>query len=94
MSNVIQFLESLGANAALANQSSAQYLAQIESLEFEDAERTALIDRDAYRLADALGGDRKLYCFVVPAESDEPTPDDGKKDDAPDEEETSETSAH
>lgn len=86
MSNVIQFLESMGANAALANQSAEQYIAAIEAMELEDAERSALFARSGGELSALLGGRLKMYCAVVPAEDDDVP--DTDPDDAPDEQES------
>jgi len=45
MSNVIQFLEALGSNPALARLSVADYEAVVASLDAEGAQRQALLDR-------------------------------------------------
>jgi hypothetical protein len=84
MSNVIQFLESLGANAASAADSAERYIASVEALEIEEAERDALLHRDRLELGSVLGGRSKMYFAVLPAEEDEPSEDEGQEDESPD----------
>ena len=74
MSNVIQFLESLGRNPASALPH-ADYAAAVAALEIDDAQRQALLDRDHAALNGLLGGRAKVYCLVAPAEN-EPQQDD------------------
>jgi hypothetical protein len=85
MSNVIEFLESLGANAALAGQSAERYIAAVEALELEEAERIALLNKDVLAISSALGGREKLFCFVA-AEEDQPQ-EEGESEEAPDQQE-------
>jgi len=73
MSNVIQFLETLGSKPML---SPADYAATVAVLELDTEQQEALLDRDHARLNDLLGGREKLLCSVFPA-----TPDDDQKDD-------------
>ncbi|GAB3383613.1 hypothetical protein [Lysobacter fragariae] len=79
MSNVVQFLETLGRNPAL------NYSAAVAALDVEDAERRALLARDQAALNDLLGGRKKVLCALFPAEGDEPKqdeqPDDGEAPD-------------
>jgi hypothetical protein len=79
MSNVIQFLESLGRNPA-NDLSSADYAAAVAVLEIDDSQRQALLDRDHVALNDLLGGRAKVYCLVAPAEN-EPQQDDQQESD-------------
>ncbi|MEP6633244.1 MAG: hypothetical protein ABJA62_03465 [Luteimonas sp.] len=89
MSNVIRFLESLGGNPSLTRLSPAQYAAAVASLNLDDAQQQALLDRDAAALNDLLGGRAKMYCTQYPAREDRPAkrqeneeaPDDGSEDD-------------
>ena len=79
MSNVIQFLESLGRNPAAALPH-ADYAAAVAALEIDDAQRQALLDRDHAALNGLLGGRAKVYCLVAPAEN-EPQQDDQRESD-------------
>ena len=81
MSNVVQFLESLGRNPAV------NYSAAVAALDVEDAERQALLARDQSALNDLLGGRKKVLCALFPAEGDEPQQEEQPEpDDAPGEE--------
>ena len=50
MSNVIQFLESMGANAAMARMTATDYEAAIEKLDADATSRQALHARDHSKL--------------------------------------------
>lgn len=69
MSNVIQFLETLGSNPAKARFSTTQYAAAVASLDLGDQQRRAMLDRDHAALNELLGGREKLYCLVATADS-------------------------
>lgn len=62
MSNVIQFLESLGSNQAL---SSADYAASVAALDVNDAQRQALICRDHRGLSDLHEGRATMRCLIM-----------------------------
>jgi hypothetical protein len=79
MSNVIQFLESLGRNPANALPP-ADYAAAVAALDIDDAQRQALLDRDHAALNGLLGGRAKVYCLVAPAEN-EPQQDEQRESD-------------
>lgn len=82
MSNVIQFLESMGSKTL----SAAEYAATVAGLEVGDAERKALHGRDYGALNDLLGGRMKVF-FGVFAPNEEPIPDDEQPmEDQPDNE--------
>jgi len=78
MSNVIAFLESLGKDAALADQSPEAYAAAVDALGLDDAPRRALLARDAAGLNDLLGGRMKMMCLLFPADG-EKNNDDGQE---------------
>lgn len=89
MSNVIQFLESLGSNPVLNRRSPAEYGAAVAALEADDDQRQALLDRDHVALNELLDG-RAQVLFVVctPGDNqDESLPDDADGDGVPDQEE-------
>ena len=86
MSNVIQFLESLGSRPA---PSPAEYAATVAALDVAPAARKALTERDHAALNDLLDGRATMFCFVampdeseqeaIPDEPDgEPLPDAGE----------------
>lgn len=84
MSNVIQFLESLGNRPAL---SAAEYAANVAALDVDVAQQRALLDRDQSTLGDLLGRRTRFLCSIFPA--DEPV----RRDDEPEEQPAEETPA-
>lgn len=91
MSNVIQFLESLGSNPALNRLSPAEYGAAVAALEADDAQRQALMDRDHSVLNELLDGRAKImFVVALPGEDDHDVslPDDADGDGVPDNDET------
>ena len=88
MSNVIGFLEALGARPPM---SAAEYAATVDALAADAGQSRALRARDAATLSTLLGGRAQLWCVVAMPENDEPgesTPDDGDGDGVPNEEES------
>ncbi len=72
MSNVIQFLESMGANAAMARMSISDYQAAVAALNADDDQRDSLLRGDARKLGDQLNGRDTLLCLVFsPSEEEE-----------------------
>lgn len=80
MSNVIQFLESLGNNSASRLFSSEDYDALIATLDVEVSERQALLDRDRSALNDLLGGRPKMMCLIWSPEEEPMRKDDDQQD--------------
>ena len=78
MSNVIQFLESMGKNAVLSNMSPEEYTTAVKALGVDDAAQHALLNRDQNALNNSLGGRIKMMMVLVPAEDDD---GEGKDDD-------------
>lgn len=62
MSNVVQFLETLGASPSV---SAAGFANAIESSGLDDATREALLAQDADRLNRLVGGRAAMRCFVA-----------------------------
>lgn len=89
MSNVIQFLESMGQDAALSNMSSEEYSAAVKALSVDDKARHALLNRDQNALNSSIGVYKKMMMILVPAEDDDQGEGDGKDDDQKKEEEIS-----
>lgn len=90
MSNMVQFLETLGSNPALAQLSASEFEAIVAKLDVDDAQRQALLTRDDAALNDMLGGRERMLCVIWPA--DEPArEDDQPGDDAPAEDTPPET---
>ncbi len=76
MSNVMQFLESMGANAAMARMSAAEYSAAIAGLDADEASREALNLRDHSKLNGLLKGRPFMMCMVAaPSESPQESED-------------------
>ncbi|MDZ4348304.1 MAG: hypothetical protein U1A22_02070 [Xanthomonadaceae bacterium] len=65
MSSTMQFLETLGRDAALSRMSPAEFAAAVDGLDADDSVRQALLERDATRLGDLLGGRQKMWCALV-----------------------------
>lgn len=66
MSNVIRFLESLGASACGGQISAADYAATVVALEGVEAEhRQALLDRNVSALSELLDGRSKMFCMII-----------------------------
>ena len=90
MSQVLQFLESLGRDGAVAARAGQGYLAAVSSLDIDEMQRQALLDRDAGALADLLGARPVMLCSIFPAEDpqreDAQSPDQ-EPDDTPQEDE-------
>ena len=90
MSQVLQFLESLGRDGAVAARAGQGYLAAVSSLDIDEMQRQALLDLDATALADLLGARPVMLCSIFPAEDpqreDEQSPDQ-EPDDTPQEDE-------
>jgi len=80
MTNVIQFLETLGGNPVARKFSASGYAAAVAELSVDDEQRQALLDRDHAALNELLGGREKMVCMIWPA--DEP----GRTDDQPSDE--------
>lgn len=76
MSNVIQFLESLGNNSSFRHFSSSDYDALVAALDVDACERQALLDRDCDALNGLLGGRPKMMCLIWQPEQ-EPAREDG-----------------
>lgn len=81
MSNMVQFLETLGSNPALTKLSASEFEAIVATLDVADAQRQALLTRDDAALNDMLGGRERMLCVIWPA--DEP----GRENDQPGEDE-------
>ncbi|MEO8000678.1 MAG: hypothetical protein ABI644_02295, partial [Arenimonas sp.] len=71
MSNVIQFLESMGKDASLANMSPEEYSAAVKASGVDDVAKLALLNRDQGALNDSIGAYKKMMMLLVPAEDDD-----------------------
>lgn len=76
MSNVIRFLESMGADAAMARMTAADYEAAIAMLEVDDSCRQALQLRDHSKLNGLLNGRPIMFCAIA-APEEKPEQEDG-----------------
>lgn len=88
MSNMVQFLETLGSNPALTKLSAAEFEAMVANLDVDDAQRQALVARDGAALNDMLGGRERMLCVIWPAdeparENDQPGDDEPAEDTPP-----------
>ena len=82
MSNVIQFLESMGKDASLASLSHDEYAAAVKASGVDDVAELALLSRDQNALNDSIGAYKKMMMLLVPAEDDDQGA--GKDDDKDD----------
>jgi hypothetical protein len=62
MSNVVQFLEILGASPSL---SAPGYANAVQALDLDEAARSALLARDADGLNRLMGGRAAVRCMIV-----------------------------
>lgn len=85
MTNVIRFLEGMGAAAPLPPE---QVAAAIAALNVGDAERQALLDRDVDALSGLLGGRQVMRCAIYEPMRE---PDQQPDQDRPDEPEEGDT---
>lgn len=83
MSNVIEFLERLGADASMASLDGQAYEAAVGSVDAADAARDALLARDAGTLGELLGGRPKMVCMLFPADDDQKKDDEQDDNDGP-----------
>ena len=84
MSNVIQFLESMGQDAKLGNMSPDEFTTTVKALDIDDAAQHALLNRDHDALNAFLGGRMKMMMALVPAEDDDKGEDNDKNNDKDD----------
>jgi hypothetical protein len=88
MSNVIRFLETLGAQPAMSN---AEYAAAVAHLDAAPEPKRALLGRNPVELSDLLGGRARMICMVAtpqpdsvpdrsPDEQEQETPDEGEEE--------------
>lgn len=85
MSDAIRFLESLGANAAMARMTAEGYEAAIAMVDGDQPIRDALLFRDHARLNELLDGRHVMFCFVAAPAEEEPgreeSPSEGEGED-------------
>jgi hypothetical protein len=86
MSNVINFLESLGARPALTP---GEFAAAVAGAAADGEQKRALLARDHARLSSLLEGRAKIYCAIAMPDDqqDESVPDDRDGDGVPDQQE-------
>lgn len=81
MSNVVQFLETMGRQPALF--SGTDYIRAVMDAELDEPFRDALLKRDAHALAQALDARSPMFCFsfiVAPDGGEKSPPDDDNAD--------------
>jgi hypothetical protein len=87
MSNVIQFLAGMGADAAMARMTAVDYDAAIAMLDTDDASREALALRDHSMLNGLLNGRPIMMCVVAAPEESPQEESDGYSEESEDEKE-------
>lgn len=81
MSNVIRFLEQLGNRPAMSH---AEYMAAVDLLDADDAQKRALLEVDHDRLTDLLGGRERMICMVAsPDQEDMPAKSPDEQEETP-----------
>lgn len=93
MSNVIQFLESMGKDAALSNLSPEEYAATVKALGMDDVAEHALLNRDQNALNDSIGAYKKMMMLLLPAEDDDQGGVEKKEEDKDDDQDSKEQSS-
>ncbi|TXH67182.1 MAG: hypothetical protein E6Q88_10965 [Lysobacteraceae bacterium] len=87
MSKVIQFLEAMGSNAAMARMSIADYQAAVAALELDEQQRESLLQRDHVALGRTLGARDTLLCLICLPHDDEekqsPPDQDDREEETP-----------
>lgn len=86
MSNVIQFLEAMGKDAALARLSAPEYAEAIAKLEIDHELRDALARRDVSAVKRLLGTSDTLMMLLFRKEEDAPQEEERENEDKPDNE--------
>lgn len=87
MSNVIQFLESMGSNARLARMSPEAYAAAVAALDADVETKSALGTRRPEWLGELMDSRPTMYCVVFAPEKDKPeTPEQDGEEEKPAEE--------
>ena len=76
MSNVISFLQALGADAAL----DGGYAGAVDALDVGPEMRAALLARDQEAINRLLGGRGNVFSLLVPAEDDDKKDEEGEED--------------
>lgn len=84
MSNVIRFMELLGAAAPVGNLASERYLAVLDQLEIVGESRRALLDRDVQAICDLENARPKMVCMIATPDGAEEQDIPEQQDDAPD----------
>jgi len=81
MSNVIQFLESMGSDAVMARMSAAEYAEAVGRTDTSEEGRRILLARDRDELGAFLDARIKMYCMIFsPDENESP---ERQSEDAP-----------
>lgn len=83
MSNVIRFLETMGADAAMSRMSILEYQAAVAALDIDEQSRESLLMQDGTRLADALDGRHKMFCMIFAPEEREAPDGSESEEEAP-----------
>lgn len=65
MSNIVQFLETLGGSAASNRLSVTAYTASVDALGLEATMHQALLARDSAALNQLLGGREQVRCAIA-----------------------------
>lgn len=79
MSNVIQFLQAMGADATLARMAESEYQDAVDALDVGDSQKRALLGRDDSRLRELLDSPATMFCMIFSPEEESPKspePDD------------------
>jgi len=93
MSNVIDFLESLGQDAKLRHASRDEMERALLNAQIEPELRAAILDADQARLEALLGAQANVCCMIHAPEDDEDEPEDEPGNDDGDEDDDSQHSA-
>jgi hypothetical protein len=79
VSNVIQFLQAMGADATMARMAGSEYQDAVDALEVGDSHKQALLGRDDTKLRELLDSRATMFCMIFSPEEESPKspePDD------------------
>jgi hypothetical protein len=81
MSNLVRFLESVGRHPATVFSRPTDYIRAVASLDVDEAQRLALLNRDSSALGSLLNARTEMICAIcTPDDEQGAVPDEGDVD--------------
>jgi hypothetical protein len=72
VSNVIQFLQAMGADATMARMAGSEYQDAVDALEVGERQKQALLGRDDTKLRELLDSRATMFCMIFSPEEESP----------------------